>query len=74
LKSLRYPWSVEEPPRCPCCGDAGWLPSPFPACPFDYVLCPSCHQDHRWTVADDDGPDADALVDLAALATRPGRN
>jgi hypothetical protein len=52
MVNLRYPWSVEEPPRCPTCGDAGWLPSPFPANPFDYVCCPACHQDCRWTTAD----------------------
>ena len=63
---------------CPVCHDAGYLPSSNPARPLDWILCPCCHQDVRWGLADDagdDGADADGpLVDLALAARRPNRN
>jgi hypothetical protein len=50
------------------CHDAGYLPSVTPSRPYDYELCPCCHQDHRWTVADH----GDDLVDLASLSAYYG--
>jgi hypothetical protein len=46
-----------EQPRCPTCQDAGWLPNPFPAHPGDFVVCPYCHQDYRWTTQVEPGID-----------------
>ena len=59
------PFPGREPqPACTCCDDAGWLPDPFGASPGDFVPCPSCHQDVRWTIAYD-GDDGASLMDAA---------
>jgi hypothetical protein len=59
------PFRGREPqPACACCHDAGWLPSPLPAYPGDWVPCPCCHQDWRWTIADADD-DGASLMDVA---------
>ena len=63
MASLPFP-SREEQWQCAWCHDSGWLLSPFPADPFDYIPCPCCHQDCSWTIADacDDGTN---LMDVA---------
>jgi hypothetical protein len=57
MRSVPFPGRGEQP-LCPTCHDAGWLPSPFPAHPHDWVRCPCCHQDWRWTIADAGGDGA----------------
>src|SRR6516164_8054406 len=65
-----------EQPRCPTCQDAGWLPNPFPAFPGDFIVCPYCHQDCRWTTTESQGvapPSRDylavPLMDARALVS-----
>jgi hypothetical protein len=69
MSSVPFPGHGGEQPRCPVCHDAGYLPSVIPSQPYLYELCPCCHQDHRWTVADDGDSDP---VDLASLSTYYG--
>jgi hypothetical protein len=55
MESLPLP-ARDEQYNCACCHDAGYLPSPFPAFPGDYVLCPCCHTDWRWTTVEPPRP------------------
>jgi hypothetical protein len=52
MSSLPFRGLPEEP-TCPTCQSAGWLPNPFSDTPGDFLPCPSCHCDWRWTVADE---------------------
>jgi hypothetical protein len=63
MRSVPFP-GREPQPLCPTCHDAGWLPDPFAARPGDYVPCPCCHRDWRWTIADA-GDDGASLMDVA---------
>jgi hypothetical protein len=71
MKSVRFSGPGGQP-RCPTCHDAGYLPNPFSDTAGDYLPCPSCHQEPRWTTADD-AADA-ALVVVVVRFYDPARN
>ena len=64
MSCLRFPWPPVKP-ACPTCGDAGYLPDPFPARAGDYISCPVCNPDGaadwRWTTTEADEAD-DELI------------
>ena len=63
MASLPFPGRGEQF-VCACCHDAGWLPDPFAAKAGDFIPCPCCHQDCRWTVCYDGDDGAAAADDL----------